>query len=88
MPTVEGDGLCLGAEKLESSTLFALFAKATLSYALTTVAVNDVEEIEPIHVLGIPWHYVIIFSNIMIVGSHMCPPTHHWNRICKTEGIG
>lgn len=74
MPTVEGDGLCLGTEKLESSTLFALFAKAILSYALTTVAVNDVEEIEPIHARGIPWHHVTIFSNIMIMGA-LCAPT-------------
>ena len=62
---------------LESVALAAPLAKPTLSYVLPPIAVKDVQEVKPVHVMAAPWQQGNIFSDIMILGALGAPTALH-----------
>ena len=53
-PTVEGAGPGLSVQQLELTALVAPLAKPARSYVLPLVAVKDVKEVKPVHVMVTP----------------------------------
>ena len=73
MPTVEGNTPGLGTQPFEVTTLIAPLAKPAGSYALPPVAIENIQEIKPIHVIAGAREHDSVFSNIMILGALSAP---------------
>ena len=77
MPAVEGAPPSLSAQQLELAALATPLAKPACSYALALVAVKDVQEMKPVHVMAGPGEHGDVFSDIMILEALSAPTALH-----------
>ena len=66
----------LSAQQLELAALATPLAKPACSYALALVAVKDVQEMKPVHVMARPGEHGDVFS-IMILEALSAPTALH-----------